>query len=63
MPHATTRRNTSDAQTDLQLVSYRAPTLPVVLTPGAREIQRRTRWSASLCNAVAAAWSFGSVEV
>ena len=30
------------------------------LSPGAREIHRRTRWSPSLCNAIASAWSFGT---
>jgi hypothetical protein len=63
MHHAAPRRNTSDAQTELPLFNYRPRTPAVTLTPGAREIQKRTRWSASLCNAVAAAWSFGSVEV
>jgi hypothetical protein len=63
MPHAAARRNTPDVQPDLPLFDYRPRTPAVTLTPGAREIQKRTRWSASLCNAVAAAWSFGSAKV
>ena len=63
MHHAAPRRNTPDVQPDLALFEYRPPAPTVTLTPGAREIQKRTSWSASLCNAVAAAWSFGSVEV
>ena len=64
VPQVAPRRNARDGQSDLPLCNYRQLTPPTTtLTPGAREIQRRTRWSAALCNAVAAAWSFGPVEV
>lgn len=56
------RRNARDGQSDLPLFAYWPPQKTPPLTLGGREIQRRTNWSVSLCNAVAAAWAFGSVE-
>ena len=33
------------------------------MSPGGREIYRRTQWSIPRCNATAAAWAFGQAEV
>lgn len=48
---------------DEQVLDRSKSSSPTIsMSAGAREIYRRTHWSASLCNAVAVAWSFGQVE-
>lgn len=55
-------RNTHDQFADLPLFKFRPTPSPETLTPGAREIYRRTGWSLPLCRTVAHLAGFAEVE-
>lgn len=55
-------RNAHDAGADIHLFTFHPVAAFETLTPGAREIQKRTRWSAALCRTVAHLAGFAEVE-